>query len=144
MIYDLTKNSDVEKLKSDLNFLYTEKKIVEVSVYSPPRSISFNAYFHLVLSVFAVEYGESLEYVKMEIFKKYVNRDIFVINVFDGEKMKEELLSTKDLTSKELFDCLERFKNFCAKELGWWFPEFDNDVVISQMESYIKENKKWL
>lgn len=142
MIYNLKKNNDVEQLRNDLNHFYKNERSIEVKVCFEIRSLSFNAYLHVILNVFALEYGESLRFVKKEIFKKIINPDIFIVQTDVENEFK--LRSTSELTSYELYVCVERFKNFCAKELNCWFPEFEDNEAIAQMQSYVEQNLRWL
>lgn len=146
MIYDLTNKVDIQNLKDKLNELYKQGELVEFKKYSPKRSLKHNAYLHLILSYFAIEYGETLKYVKEEIFKKQVNPDVFEtehVNPVTGE-VRTEWKSTADLSDKELSMCISRFHDFSAKECGIALPDSKRENDLVEVQKMVKNNEKWL
>lgn len=145
MIYDLSIKTEIEKLKAKLNFFAKGEKMVELKLYSPIRSIKHNRYLHLILSAYAVEYGDKMEHVKQEIFKKIVNPDIFktfYVNPKTGEE-REDWRSTKDLTDSELSKAINRFKDYSVETLGFLLPDSDNVSELNRLEAHIKNNSYW-
>ena len=63
MIYDLSKPLDRERFKTRVRFLSDKQRMVELTDVSR-RSSQQNAYLHTILTYFANELGESMEYVK--------------------------------------------------------------------------------
>lgn len=132
----------VEKLKYFLKkgcrFELTEKR--------ENRTLRQNNYLHLILSWFALEYGETLEYTKQVIFKQHINPDLFVteyVNRKTGE-MRSELKSTADLDTKQMTDAIDRFRNFASKEMGIYLPEPNDLALLNEIEREIENHKQYL
>ena len=68
---------DIPKFKDYVNKLFRERAVVEEKKKLTNRTLSQNSYFYLLLSWFASETGYSVEEVKIDIFKRLCNRDIF-------------------------------------------------------------------
>ncbi|MFA6796943.1 MAG: hypothetical protein WCR63_05200, partial [Bacilli bacterium] len=77
MIYDLKNEYQVVEFKEYVSKLIESKSIVELKKKSPNRSLSQNAYLHLILGYFACEYGCSLDEVKIDFYKRVCNKVIF-------------------------------------------------------------------
>ena len=76
-IFNLQNEYDIPKFKEYVNKLFKERAVVEVKKKLPNRTLAQNRYFYLLLSWFASETGYSVEEVKIDIFKRLCNRDIF-------------------------------------------------------------------
>ena len=63
MIYDLSKPLDRERFATRASFLSDKQRMVELTDVSR-RTSSQNNYLHTILTYFANELGESMEYVK--------------------------------------------------------------------------------
>jgi|SRR5690606_31698207 len=140
-IYIATNELDIHRARSRLEYLIEKGKTFEIIEKKPKRSLSQNNYLHLILSFFALEYGETLEYVKQEIFKKQVNREIFkteYINPKTGE-VREAWRSTSSLDTKEMTLAIDRFRNFSSKEAGIYLPAPEDMVYLNEIEREIKK-----
>ena len=69
MIYDLSKPLDRERFATRVKFLSDKQRMVELTDVSR-RSSRQNAYLYTILTYFANELGESMEYVKEAYFKR--------------------------------------------------------------------------
>lgn len=143
-------NSKIEFQKNkaiSLFNLYLEKnKTFELREIKPKRSISQNSYLHLILSWYALEYGETFEFIKQEVFKKQINKDIFefeFVNKKTGE-IRVAYKSTSILDSKEMTIAIERFRNYASKEAGIYLPEPKDLAILQEIEIEIKNNKQYL
>ena len=77
--------------------------LVELREVRKQRTYSQNRYLHLILSVFALEMGETLEYVKQDVFKKIVNPDIFKQEYYNKKgEYRIHWKSTMDLDTSEM------------------------------------------
>lgn len=76
-IFNLKNEYDIPKFKAYVNKLFQERAVVEVRKKLPNRTLAQNRYFYLLLNWFASETGYSVEEVKIDIFKRLCNRDIF-------------------------------------------------------------------
>lgn len=137
MLYDLTNIVGLQSFKTKVGMLIDNKdKVVELTVKRKRRSLNQNSYLHLILTWFAIEYGDTLEYVKQDIFKKNVNPQIFKserVNFKTGE-VREHWRSSADLNTKEMTVAIERFRNYASKEAGIYLPEANEDKFLQHIE----------
>ena len=145
MIYNLSDPLQKEQFKLRCNKLYSESKTVELTEKVGKRTLKQNSYLHLILSYFALQYGESMEFVKVEFFKKLVNPDTFVLEKEDRILGKVKFLrSSAKLTQKEMTDCIERFRNWAAKEAYIYLPAPNEHDMVGAMRMEVEKNKKWI
>lgn len=147
MIYDGTKQLDQNRAKERLLWLIKKGKQFEIKEKRKRRTISQNNYLHLIISWYAVEYGETAEYIKTEVFKKQLNRDLFLsefINKKTGE-VRERWKSTSELNTLEMTTAIDRFRNYSSKEAGIYLPEPSDLALINSMEIELsKQNQQYL
>jgi hypothetical protein len=146
MILDATKQFDIERARTRLEKLIENKSKFELTEKKPVRSVSQNAYLHLIIGWFAIEYGETIDYVKRMIFKKLVNPKIFIFereNTKTKEKRKE-LRSSADLDSAEMTTAIDRFRNYSSKEFGVYLPEAGEMDFLNEIKTQIENNKNYL
>lgn len=146
MVFDCSTELGRNRAVQKFQFLFTGRKKIEIKEIRAKRSLSQNKYLHLIISWFALEYGETAEYIKQEIFKKQVNRDIFIFqfaNKKTGE-IRDEFRSTSDLDTKELTVAIERFRNWASKEGGIYLPEPKDLALLNEIEYQIKLNAEYL
>jgi hypothetical protein len=127
---------DAERAKTYLQHLIKQGRDYEVSDVKPRRSRHQNAYLHLLFGWFALEYGESTEYVKQVIFKRVVNTEIFLYeraNRKTGE-LRDDYRSTADLDSRELTIAIDRFRDYAAKEAGIYLPAPNEEENLASIE----------
>ena len=143
MIYDTSNRIQKEQAKTRFEHLLSNDKTIEVKEKRKTRSVSQNAYLHLILSAFGLEFGYTLEETKQYIFKQQVNSDIFN----DGEKHGlitiQVWRSTANLNTKELTICIDRFLDYSAKN-GYRLPEPEDLIWINEIKNNIENNKKYL
>lgn len=146
MLYDTSKELDKNRAIEKFKFLIGKGKIIELKEKRKIRSISQNNYLHLILSWFALEMGETLEYTKKETFKREVNSDIFLydfINRKTGE-IRKELKSTSIIDTKEMTTAIDRFRNFASKNFGIYLPDPEDLINLREMERQIDNQKQYL
>ena len=66
MVYDLNTGIDRERFKRRVNALYERRAVVECSEHKPKRSSPQNRYLHVILGEFAMQTGNTMDYVKVE------------------------------------------------------------------------------
>ncbi len=142
MIYKTTnihhRNRAIERFK----ILLDKKATIELIEKKPKRTIRQNRYLHLILGWFAYEYGDSIEYVKQEIFKKIVNPVIFkteFVNKKTGE-IRDDYRSSASLDTRELTMAIEKFRDYSALEAGIYLPSPDEREFIEFAEIELKNN----
>jgi len=145
-MYNANIESDVLRAKHRLEWLIENKKSFELTQKKPKRSLSQNSYLHLILGWFAIEYGDTLDYVKQEIFKKLVNPEIFkteFINKKTGE-IRDDWRSTANLDTAEMKTAIDRFRNYASKEFGCYLPEPNEREYLEQIEMEMRNFQEWL
>lgn len=144
MIYNSEKPIDIQNAIAKLKYFIEKKYSFELKRKLPKRSISQNSYLHLLFSWFALQTGYTAEEVKQEIFKKIVNTNTFYEGEF-GEIIKiERWRSTASLNTQEMTLCIDRFRDYSAKEAGIYLPEPRELAIIQEMEIQIANNQQYL
>lgn len=142
MIFDVQIPTARKKAIDRFKFLLDKKAKIEIVEKSRNRTISQNNYLHLILGWFALEYGETLEHIKQEFFKKVVNEHIFkfeFINYQTGE-VRDAWKSTAKLTKLELCEAIERFRNYSAKEMDLYLPEPKDLVHLEEIANELEKH----
>ncbi|MCC9016964.1 hypothetical protein [Flavobacterium lipolyticum] len=140
MLYNPEKPIDVKRAVEKFNFFVKHNKVFELSAKKVPKTYPQLKYVHLIMSWFAWEYGESVEYIKLEFFKKLVNPTIFkyeFVNRKSGE-IRDEYKSLADLTKDELSIAIDRFRDYSSKEAGIYLPEPSDLAFMRELEIQVK------
>lgn len=139
MIFNASNEFDIQRAKERLGYLIDKKKTFEITEKKPKRTYSQNNYIHLLFAWFALEYGETPEYVKQEIFKKLVNHEIFLteyVNYKTGE-VRAAWRSTADLNTKEMTTAIDNFRDYASKEAGIYLPTPDDLNSLNEIERQV-------
>lgn len=145
MIYHLDTTLDRERLKKRMTALFTARKVVEVTEVKPRRSNAQNRYLHLILGEFAMQTGNTLDYVKQNYFKRLCNAETFVIRKSDIYAGTVELLrSSADLTSAGLSTAIERFRNWASSEAGIYLPAPNDYDWLDEVEREMQYQREHL
>lgn len=146
MLYDNSNPLQRENFLVRANLLAKRGEVVELRS-KRQRTLNQNAYLHVLLSYFAVQYGETADYVKDEYFKKLVNPNHFVvsqgIDKFTG-RPRIKCKSTSDLTIEEMSVCIDRFRNWSSKEAGIYLPTAEEGILLRQCEIEISQAERYL
>lgn len=144
MLYNCSAPLDKENFLTRAQMLASRGEIVELKV-KRQRSLSQNAYLHVILSYFASIYGETIDFVKRQYFKVLVNPELFIRTKNDNFLGQVKVLrSSADLTTEELSLAIERFRNWASSQAGIYLPTADEHVLISQMEVEIARHNSHL
>lgn len=148
MIFDTSKPDMRKKAINRIKHLLDKNAKIEVLEKKKNRTYSQNNYLHLILGWYALEYGDTLEEIKQEHFKKIVNPDVFkteFINYQTGE-VRDRWRSTAELNTEELSLATERFRDYSIRTLNLYLPEPKDlvhlDEIKNQLEQY--HNKIYL
>lgn len=144
MIYNLKNPSEVIDFENRVDDLIEQRAVVDLTKKNPNRSLSQNAYLHVILGFFASELGYTLEEVKQGIFKQICNKETFVRNIEVCGKPIEYLRSSKDLDSQEMTTAIERFRNWSSLEAGIYLPSADEKHFITHMQKELRRYKQWI
>ena len=140
-LYNLNNEYDALSFKEKVKSLLTKRSYVELKVKHTTRSLAQNAYLHVLLGLFAYEYGVSIEEAKIDFFKRECNRDIF--EKARTNKVKY-LRSSADLDKAQMTIAIERFRNYAVSVAGIYLPapnEYDHLFYAQQL---IEKNKEYL
>lgn len=145
MIYDLHNDLDRTRFEQNFRILLERGGVVEMTEKRPQRSLQQNRYLHLLLGEFAMQTGNTAEYVKRAYFKALCNADIFVVEKVDKWAGKVvELRSTADLTTAEMTTAIERFRNWSSSEGGIYLPAPNEKEWLLSIEIEMQRQKQWL
>lgn len=145
MIFNLANPYDLDKYKKYVNTLYKKKAVVEVKEKKKNRTIRQNSYLHCILSYFAAEYGITMEEVKLDIFKRTCNKDIFIkrkVNKFGKEV--ETVRSSASLDTGEMTTAIERYRNWSASVAGIYLPSPQENDFLVHCQQVIEQNKEFI
>lgn len=142
-MYDLSNPLSLERFNVKSEALKKKGCIVELTEKKPQRSNEQNRYLHVAIGIVALEFGETMDYVKEYYFKKLCNRDLFVIYK-DDKRIGRTIAATrssKELTTDEMTIAIERFRNWAAGE-GCYIPSPDEHRMVQLMEIELERNKE--
>lgn len=146
MIYNPANELDVQRAIEKIKYFVNKKKVFELIQKRETKTYPQIKYAHLIMGWFALEYGETTEYIKLQYFKKLVNPKIFefeFINRKTGE-IRKDYRSCADLTKDELSLSITRFRNYSSKEAGIYLPGPEDLPMLKQIEIEINNNKQYL
>jgi len=94
---------------------------------------------HCLLGVVAMYVGESLEYVKQEIYKRMVNPELYVVEK-DNKALGHivTLRSSRDLNKEEMSLSIDRFRKWAAEQ-GIYTPSPDDLATISRINAEMSQ-----
>lgn len=144
-LFDLARKTEQTRLKLRLIQLVEKGSIVDLTE-KRNGSLKQNNYFHLIVSYFALQYGETLEYIKIEFVKKNICKDIFLTeraNRRTGD-MRPALRSWTDLSQEEQSLVISRFRDWSAKEANIRLPEPSDLQYIREIQIEVDRNKQYL
>jgi Ser-tRNA(Ala) deacylase AlaX len=138
MIYDLSKEVDRKQFSTKVSHYWERGKAgevirVELKQKRKKRTIRQNAYLHLLFSWFAMKTGYTAEEVKQDIFKRDVCKDFFIKN----RNNRIVYRSTSDLSTLEMTNAIDKFKNWSAKEAGIYLPDANDESFMNYIEDQI-------
>lgn len=146
MIYDL--NTDIDRIRYEkrVKSLLGRRTVVELSERKPKRTTPQNAYLHLLLGEFAMQTGNTLDWVKSEYFKRHCNAELFVVRKRDEltHREVEVLRSSRDLNTGEMTTAIDRFKHWAAAECGIDLPDAEDREWLGYIEREMQHNREWL
>lgn len=145
MIFNLKNPYEKESFKEYANKLYKAEEVVELKKKLPNRSLNQNAYLHVILSYFGVEYGCSMDEVKLDFFKRLCNKSLFERTITNKQGKEIKILrSSADLDSTEMTTAIERFRNWSSAVAGIYLPGPDEDSFILHIQQEIERNKEFI
>lgn len=146
MIYDLNTDIDRARFEKKVVALQQKRVLVELSEKKPRRTHPQNAYLHLLIGEFAMQTGNTLDWVKQEYFKRHCNAEMFVRRRTDDltRKEVEVLRSSRDLDTGEMTTAIDRFKQWAAVECGIDLPDAEDKEWLGYIEREMQHQREWL
>ena len=137
MIYDLSLPGELVKVIERINTLNSKDKKVEVKEVRERRSLKQNAFLHVCVSIFAIEFGYSLDEAKQHLKLN--------CHFMHYEKGKDTFIKkTSVLDSKELTDFIDWIRTYSGK-LGLYIPTPEDYMLNrAEIDRQINQNKEYL
>jgi hypothetical protein len=142
MIYNL---KHIEQRKALIERVKFETRLgmtVEFKRYSPKRSGKQNRYLHLLLGLVAIDYCDTVEYVKTELYKRKYNRELYEYEVTNKDGKRMALKSSSALSEQEMAVSIDRLRDGYMQDKGCYLPEANEDFTVYENE--INKYKRWL
>lgn len=134
MIFDTSNQVQKASASEFLRSLSSDGVLVEIKKVHPMRSISQNAYLHLILGLFAMHTGYDMEEAK-QIYKR-VNRSIY----YYDKKSITFIRSSADLDTKQMTDSIEKFRNYTKEHLDLYLPAPEDRKFLEEIRVQMKNN----
>jgi hypothetical protein len=142
MLYNLKNSIEEKAARVKLDFLISKGETVEITRKSPKRTLQMNKYLYVLLGIVALDYCDTVEYVKLELYKKRYNKDIFETVKENKDGKRVAYRSSADLTTAEMALSIERLRDGYAKDAGVYLPDANEDLTAYENE--IEKHKRWL
>lgn len=136
MLLDLSKSYDLNKFKEYSRKLQEKGDKVELKKVSQRRSISQNSYFHVVITLYAMNYGSSIQEAKTDLKRDY--------GLFYEKNGKKYLRSSADLDTKEMTDFIDWIRHRAGQ--GGFYIHTSEEYLINKFEidREINQNEQYL
>lgn len=137
MKYDLSNNYDKEKFIEKYNTVKNSNHKIELRIIREKRSIKQNAYLHILITLFAIEFGFTIEEAKI-LLKRYCH---FMDYIKKGQNF---LKRTRDLDITEIAEFIGWIRNYSSIR-GCYLPTAE-EYLINQFKinQEIDKNKEFL
>ena len=138
MKYDLTIAKDRHDFINRTSVLIHEGVKVELTKTRAKRSIKANAYLHVVFTLWAINYGDTLDEAKTDLKRDYGLTYI-------KPNGKKYLGKTSKMNTKELTTFIDWIRNRASKKGGFYIPTSE-EYLINQfnIDKEIQQHKEYL
>lgn len=134
---DLSNNFELKKAETYFNKLKEGRAKIELTKKKEKRTVRQNAYLHVCISLFAIEYGYTLEEAKT-LLKRECN---FMTYEKNGSKF---LKRTRDLDTEKLTHFIEWIRTYSSKN-GYYIPTSEEYITNSfEIDRMIEAQKNYL
>lgn len=135
MIYDFSKESDINKARKYFYVLIGRKILVEMRNITK-RTTSQNSYLHALFALYGIEVGSTIEEAKTDI-----KRALGYVYEKNGKKY---LHRTSKMTTSELSTFIDKFRTFASNE-GCYLPSADEfNGKYADYQNEINKHKQYL
>lgn len=133
MKFNLTIPYEQTRAKSYFNQLLEKKTLVEIKRLSPKRSLSQNAYLHLIIGAFGMHFGYHLDEAK-QVYKE-LNASIYSYE----KKGRTFWRSSADLSKDQMAKSIDVFMQRSA-EAGYQLPLATDTGWLREIENAIERS----
>lgn len=137
MKLNLSNTYDKERAKTRLKVLIDKGAKIELKEIKGKRTIRQNSYLHVCISLFAIEFGYTLDEAKTllkrqcEFMKYSKNGQLF-------------LKRTREMDTKELTEFIEWIRNYSSQQ-GLYLPTSEEYLLYRfEIDKEIEQNKNYL
>lgn len=144
MIYDLS--NEIDKQRSDTRYKQLRAKGKRIELTDKQnRTLSQNSYLHLIICWFAIETGNTIDYVKREYYKKVCNAELYIKEKEDEllHKKVKYLCSSTELNTSDMTTSIERFRNW-SSENGIHLPSPEDREFLNYIEQEKAKNRQYI
>ena len=134
MIYDLSKEIDVQRAQRRFDTLLEEKTVMEI-IKKVVHTRKQRSYMHLIRGWFALETGYTLSETR-QIYRR-VNRQTYEYEK-NGIPFERE---TSDLNIEKMSLCIDRWRNYSAEKAGVYLPEANEEKFLTEIEIELSKNR---
>lgn len=129
--------SDLERFNFEVNKLQSYEGIIELKKIRKPRTINQNSFLHVLITLFGIELGYTIEESKTILKRK--------CEFMRYEKNGEVFLKrTRDFDTKELSDFITWIRNYAGMH-GIYLPSSDEYLRNwAEIEKQIEQHKTYL
>lgn len=120
MKLDLSQPFDLQRAKEYFKKLIESESKIELKKYSPKRSLSQNAYLHVLFQYIALETGYTTEQAKVLMKRRFGS---FMVETINGEKF---LVSTASLDSSQLTQFIDFIRQYASEEMEIYLLSADD------------------
>ena len=137
MKYDLSNSKDLADFRNKETYYREQGKKVELKIVRETRTLKQNAYLHVCITLFAIEFGYTIEESKTHLKRN--------CHFMRYDKNGETYLKrTRDMNTEELTKFIEWLRNYSAEQ-GCVIPsaeeykenQFNIDREISKFKEYL-------
>lgn len=141
MLYDLSDAYQLAEFHKAVARLLEAGAVVELKKKREARSLSQNAYAHLLIGYFASQYGCGVDEAKVDFFKRAANAVLFERHT--QGRAGTRLRSSADLSKEEMTLAIDRFKNWSASVAGIYLPEATDSRFLMHAQREVEKNKEY-
>jgi hypothetical protein len=137
MRFNLAVEEEARNARGYLLDLQAKKEVVELKKVSPKRSLNQNSYLHVLLGMFGVHFGYTLEEAKL-IYKQ-LNTEVYQY----GKKSRVFYRSSADLSTEEMARTIDKFRAKSAEQ-GLDLPSATDEGWLREIENEIERSNHYL
>ena len=136
MLLDLNNNFDLNKATTYFDKLLIKCAKIELKEIKPKRTIKQNSYLHLVLSLYAINYGDTLQEVKTDLKRGY--------GLYYKKNGNKYLISSTSLDSRVMTEWIDWIRNKAS--IGGFYIPTSEEYLTNQfgIDKEIKQNKQYI